>query len=173
MLIAKENQRVTILSYLKKLCLFLMGMLLLSATVKAQSSTKTFIKKYQPLADSLSKDYGIPASVILGVAIIESGSGTSKNCKLLNNFFGIVGKNKLMKTKGIKSRYKQYDDPHDSFKDFCKLLKKKKFYKSLKGNMDHALWVDSISKAGYSEVPAVWKQRVLSTIKKNKLASAR
>jgi Bax protein len=172
MLIAKENQRVTIQSYLKKLSLFLIGILLLSTTVEAQSSTKNFIKKYQPLADSLSEEYGIPASVILGVSIIESGSGTSRNCKLLNNFFGIVGKNKLMKTNGIKSRYKQYDNAYDSFKDFCKLLKKKKYYDKLKGNMDYKLWIDAISKSGYSEVPSVWKQRINDTIRKNKLAAS-
>lgn len=173
MLIAKENQRVKILPSLKKLGLFVVAMIALTVCVQAQSSTKLFIKKYRPLADSLSVEYGIPASVILGVSIIESGSGTSRNCKLLNNFFGIVGKNKLMKTNGIRSRYKQYDDAYESFKDFCKLLKKKKYYEKLRGNMDYKLWTDAISKSGYSEVPAIWKQRIDDTIRKNKLAATR
>ena len=173
MVIRKENQRVKPLPSLKKLGLFVVGMIFLGATAQSQSSTKLFIKKYQHLADSLSEDYGIPSSIILGVAIIESSSGTSRNCKLLNNFFGIVGKNKLLKTKGIKTRYKQYDDAHDSFKDFCKLLKKKKYYDKLKGNMDYKLWTDAISKSGYSEVPSIWKQRIDDTIRKNKLASTR
>ena len=121
------------------------------------------------MADTLSEEYGIPAAVILGVAILESGSGTSRNAKLLNNHFGILGKNKL---KNVKTRYKQYESVYDSYKDFCKLLKKKKYYKNLKGNMNHILWVDAISKSGYSEVPDIWKQRVLSTIKKNKLTAA-
>jgi Bax protein len=54
--------------------------------------------------------------------------------------------------------------------DFCKLMKKKKFYKKLKGNMDYKIWVDAISKVGYSEVPDYWKKKVLETIKKNKLS---
>ena len=140
--------------------------LLVSTLVFAQSK---YVKKYRPLADSLQEEYGIPASVILGVAILESGSGTSRNAKLLNNHFGMTGKNKL---KDIKSRYKQYESVYDSYKDFCKLLKKKKYYDKLKGNMNYALWVDAISKAGYSEVPTIWKQRVISTIKKNKLSSS-
>lgn len=151
----------------------LFGLLMLSGSVAAQSSTKTFITKYRPLADSLSEAYGIPPSVILGVSIVESGSGTSRNCRLLNNFFGIVGKNNLLKTKGIKTRYKQYPDATASFIDFCKLLAKKKYYKKLKGNMDYKLWTDAISKSGYSEVPAVWRQRINDTIKKNKLAANR
>ena len=127
-----------------------------------------YVKLFKPYADSLSKEYGIPAAVMLGVAILESGSGTSKNAKALNNHFGIVGKNKLTE---YKSRYKQYDHARDSYKDFCKLVKKKKFYDKLKGNSDPTVWIEALSKAGYSEVPETWKERVLSTIKKNKLAS--
>lgn len=140
-------------------------------SMAASAQTKTFVQKFRPLADSLGAEYEIPASVILGVAIVESGSGTSRNCKLLNNYFGIVGKNNLQKTKGIKSRYKQYADAAASFTDFCKLLAKKKYYKKLKGNMDYRLWVDAISKSGYSEAPSVWKQRVSDTIRKNKLSA--
>jgi flagellum-specific peptidoglycan hydrolase FlgJ len=133
------------------------------------AQAKSFIKKFRPMADSLSIEYSIPASVILGVSMIESGSGTSRNCKLLNNYFGMAGKNKLYKTKGIKTRYKQYPDALSSFDDFCKLVKKKKFYKKLKGNNDYKLWIDAISKSNYSEIPLIWKQRVLEAIRKNKL----
>jgi flagellum-specific peptidoglycan hydrolase FlgJ len=130
-----------------------------------------YIQKYRPLADSLSIEYGIPAAVMLGVAIIESGSCTSRNYKLLNNHFGIVGKNKLLKTKGIKTRYKQYDNATESYIDFCKLVKKRKFYKKLKGNMDYKLWIEAISNSNYSEAPVTWKQRILAVIKKNKLSA--
>src|SRR5688572_4035402 len=75
---------------------------LIGSCVLAQSP---YIKKFKPLADSLSEEYKIPTAVILGVAIIESGAGTSRNSKLLHNHFGIIGKNDLLKTKGIKSRY--------------------------------------------------------------------
>jgi flagellum-specific peptidoglycan hydrolase FlgJ len=129
-----------------------------------------YIKKYRPLADSLSNAYGIPAAIILGVAIMESASGTSRNCKLLNNHFGIVGKNNLLKTKGVKTRYKQYPNAHASYMDFCRVLMKRKFYKRLKHNMDYLLWADAISKANYSEIPDIWKERVIATIRKNKLS---
>ncbi len=167
-----ENQRVTTKRGLTKpSLLFFFSLVFFSLSLTAQ--TKTFIQKYRPLADSLSGAYGIPASVILGVSIIESASGTSRNCKLLNNFFGIVGKNNLLKTKGIKTRYKQYDTDTASFVGFCKLQSKKKYYKKLYGNMDYRLWTDAISRSGYSEVPAVWKQRINDTIRKNKLAATR
>jgi flagellum-specific peptidoglycan hydrolase FlgJ len=133
-------------------------------------SQSKYVKKYGPIADSLGKEYGIPRSIILAVAILESGSGTSRNAKLLNNHFGIVGKNNLLKSRGIKSVYKQYPSVLASYADFCRVLRKKKYYKTLKGNSNYALWVDAISKAGYSEVPEIWKKRVLEIIRINKLA---
>lgn len=141
--------------------------LLASSTVFSQSK---YVKKYKPVADSLGKVYGIPTCIILGVAILESGSGTSRNSKLLNNHFGIVGKNNLLKTKGIKSAYKQYPNVVASYVDFCNVLRRKKYYKTLKGNSNYELWVDAISKAGYSEVPEIWRTRVLNIIRKNKLS---
>jgi Bax protein len=148
--------------------LALIILLIIGQSALAQSK---YIKKYRPMADSLSEVYKIPVSVILGIALLESGSGTSRNCKLLHNHFGVVGKNNLLKTIGVKTRYKQYPDSLASYVDFCKIIKKKKFYKKLKDNMDYKVWVDSISKTGYSEVPDEWKQKVLNTIRKNKLSS--
>lgn len=158
------------LGLLRPLFLLLLSGLL---TGPVAGQAKTFVQRFRPMADSLSAEYGIPAAVILGVAIVESGSGTSRNCKLLNNYFGIVGKNNLLKTKGIRSRYKQYPDATASFVDFCKLLARKKYYKKLKGNMDYKAWTEAISKSGYSEAPSIWKQRVNDAIKKNKLAATR
>jgi flagellum-specific peptidoglycan hydrolase FlgJ len=147
----------------------LMTALLFPLLVTAQ--TKSFITKFHPLVDSLSAEYGIPPSLIFGVSIIESSSGTSRNCKLLNNYFGIVGKNNLLKTKGIKTRYKQYEDATASFIHFCRVVSKKKYYKKLKGNGDYRLWTEAMSQHGYSEVPAVWRSRINEAIRKNKLGN--
>ena len=144
--------------------------LLLLASQFAFAQSK-YIKQYKPLADSLSKKFKIPTSVILGVAIIESGAGTSRNSKLLHNHFGIVGKNDLLKTKGIKSRYKQFESATDSYHAFCKLLKKRKYYDKLKGNMNYHLWLDEMSRHGYSEDPEGWKQKITAAIRKSKLSA--
>ena len=106
-------------------------------------SQSAYVKKWQPLAEHLREDYGIPVAVILGIAIHESGSGTSKHAKLLNNHFGIKGKNKLLKEKGIRSAYKQYDNVEECYEHFCKIIKKKKFYHKQK--IDAAKWfIDAI-----------------------------
>lgn len=142
-----------------------------SFTTIAQSKTVTrYIEKYSNLADSLSFEFGIPVSVILGVAIVESSSGTSRNAKLLNNHFGIVGKNNLLKTKGVRTKYKQFSDGENSYISFCKLLSRRKFYAKLKGNSDYTVWVNAISKSNYSEVPEIWKKAILYAIKNCKLS---
>lgn len=139
---------------------------------QASSAQYKYIQKYTGLADSLSEAYGIPTAVILGIAIVESSFGTSRNCKLLNNHFGIVGRNNLLRKKGIKTRYKQYPDAKSSYIDFCRLMTTKRFYPKLKGNMDYKLWIEAISRAKYSEIPLVWKHGVLFIIKKYKLSAA-
>jgi hypothetical protein len=149
-----------------KLLVFCFFLISCQSTI-AQSK---YIHKYRPIADSLSEVYSVPTSIILGIAILESGSGTSRNCKLLNNHFGIVGKNNLLKTKGVRTRYKQYINALASYVDFCQLMTKKKFYKKLKDSKDFNLWAEAISKAGYSEVPEYWRRKVLETIKKNNLS---
>ncbi len=146
--------------------------LVLLLCIQGVSAQSKYVKKYKPLADSLYEVYGVPASVTLGVAIIESGSGTSRNAKLLNNHFGIVGKNDVLRTKGIKTRYKQYPSIRDSYIGFARLMTRKKFYPKLKGNLNYHLWLDAMSKAGYSEVPLQWKQKIATTIRKNKLSAS-
>ena len=149
----------------------LMGsiLLLLPFFLKAQPTANRFISKYRPIADSLAAVYGIPSSVILGISLLESGAGTSRNARLLKNYFGIVGKNNLRQTHGIRTRYRQYNTDTGSFVDFCRLMTRKKFYASLKNNPSPTLWIKAISATGYSEVPAIWQKRVLGTIRQHRL----
>jgi hypothetical protein len=144
-------------------------LLLILININFCYSQSSYIKKYKPLSDSLSNEFKIPSSVILGIAIIESSSGTSRNCKLLNNHFGIVGKNNLLKTHRIKTRYKQYTSSRESFIDFAKIISRKKYYNKLKSNPNSNDWIEEISKHGYSEMPNIWRKRIKETIKVNKL----
>ncbi len=128
-------------------------------------SQNSYIKKYKPVADSLAEVFGIPASIIMAVAIVESGGGNSKVSRVLNNHFGITGKNNAP----YKTRYKQYTSALHSYIDFCKLLARKKFYGGLKGNDNHHLWITAISKTGYSEIPEEWRRKISTTIQKYNL----
>jgi flagellum-specific peptidoglycan hydrolase FlgJ len=130
-------------------------------------SQKTYYTNYRPLADSLSSVFQIPACVILSVAYLESGGGKSKVAINLNNHFGIVGKNNLMQTKGIKTKYKYYNSVTDSYIGFCKLVASKKYYAELKGNDDVEKWVLAIASQGYAKNAKKWSQYTIKLLHKN------
>ena len=154
---------------MKKNLITIFLVLVISSSKQAFSQTSKYIKQYTWLADSLSKVYSIPKNVILAIAVVESSSGQGKTHLLLNNHFGIVGPNNLKSTHQIKTRYKQYPDAVASFKDFCVLMTRKKFYPSLRGVWNTKVWVKAISQVGYSAIPALWMQRVSSVIQDYKL----
>lgn len=158
------NKQLTMLTKLK---IIIPLFLLFNINLKAQTS---YITKFQPLVDSLSDAYGIPKAIIMGVSITESGMGKDRNPRLLNNYFGFVGKNNLLKKKGIKTKYKQYSSAKDSFFDFCKQIAKRKYYTRLKGNDDYQLWIEAMAKAGYSGSSQIWKKEVRAVIKRYKLS---
>ncbi len=143
--------------------------LILSVSVNyANAQNKCYISNHKIIASILSQRYGIPAQVILAIAAVESSGGQGPAAKVLNNHFGIVGKNSFINRRGHKSRYKQYNNALASYMDFCKLISHKRFYNKLKGNTDCTAWIKAISHCGYSEQPEQWEQKVfgvLSTIK--------
>ena len=60
-------------------------------------SPSSYIKEHKEVAQRLMRETGVPASVILAVAIHESAYGNSRIAKHLNNHFGIKGKNNSKK----------------------------------------------------------------------------
>jgi len=150
---------------LRRLCFIVM--MLVGFSAAAQKVTKNFIKGFLPMALELQQEWGIPVSIILGVSILESGSGTSRNAKQMNNFFGMTGKNTI---KTRKSVYKQYATAKDSFEDFCGMISRKKFYKGLKYNLDYHAWLAAMNKANYAGAKGVWISRIKVLIQKNGLA---
>jgi len=134
----------------------------------AQKTTLHYIDKYLPIAKELSFEFGIPVSVILGVSILESNSGKSTNCKDLNNFFGVKGKNHLKKR---KTKYKQYVKPEDSFRGFCGIISRKKFYKKLRNSPDYKKWLHEMNKASYAGAKESWVKAIGKIIRFYKLTS--
>jgi Bax protein len=153
---------------LQKLIRLLLLQALFTQVIFAQKSTLKYIDKFLPLAKELSTEFGIPVSIILGVSILESGSGTSANCKDLNNYFGVKGKNHLKKR---KTKYKQYEKPEDSFRDFCGIISRKKFYSRLKHTTDYKVWLNEMNKAEYAGAKQAWVDAVRTIIRSYKLSA--
>jgi Bax protein len=152
-------------------CAVLCIILFAGNTAFAQRSVTRYVDGHKETAVKLMNETGIPASVILGVAMLESGSGTSKNARLLHNHFGIVGKNKLHKIKGAtyRSKYKEFESDADSYTYFVKMLARKKWFSKVKGKPEYKLWLANMNRGGYSSAGQEWVKRVTSLITKHKL----
>lgn len=138
---------------------------LIATTATAQKSVKKYLKKYEELAIEKAEEHQIPASIILGVSMVESDAGRSPVCKSLNNFFGIKGTNRSSEKKmGYKSAYKEYKSAKESFEHFCQVLKRKKFYQKLKGNLDYKEWLVQMNRAAYASAKQKWIAHITRTI---------
>ena len=140
--------------------------IILSILFFSLSSQTEYFNKYKPLADSLGDKYGVPPCLILSVGFLESGSGKSKVATILNNHFGIVGKNNLDKKSSFKSKYKYFYSVNDSYNSFCKLIASKSYYSSLKGNKDIDKWAIAIASKGYAENANLWSRYIIKLAKK-------
>jgi len=150
---------------MKKVMILLM--LFISNTTFAQS-TSSYVEKYKDAAVSQMNQHGIPASIILAVAMHESGFGNSKIARNLNNHFGIKGKNY---NPNIRSAYKSYDSVEDSYADFISILQRKSQFSYIFDKFtpyDYRSWALAIQRGGYAS-SRTWASQVIGIIKKFKL----
>lgn len=151
--------------------MLIMLLCLVSVTIslgQKRFTISSYIEEHKKVAQQLMEESGVPASVILAVAIHESAYGNSRVAKNLNNHFGIKGKNN---SKTIRSAYKGYNSVLSSYHDFVNLLKRRKSTQALFENTnstDYTAWVRGISRSGYS-TSTEWSSRVLNTISRYKL----
>lgn len=73
---------------MKKLLLIL-TLLISSLAVSAQNTSQSYIEKFKDNAVRIMHESGVPASIILAVAMHESANGNSNIAKTLNNQFGV------------------------------------------------------------------------------------
>ena len=138
-----------------------LAFVLFSLQIKAQ--THAYLEQYKPLAQRLSTQYEIPACLILAIAFVESGGGSSQHLNRLNNHFGITGKN------NTHSKYKQFSCVEKSYTEFCELISSKSYYNLLKKEKDLSKWINAIAPT-YSSHPSTWKKKIYLVIEKYKLA---
>lgn len=137
--------------------------------IQAQSPAEVYISKFNSLAVEIQNDYGIPASLVLGIALQESASGTSKLCRKNHNHFGVKGRVKSSKTKsGYVTAYRKFDTDEDAYRFLGEMISRRKYYAGLKGNMDYMKWLKAIKAAKYATSPS-WVSHVDKMIKRYNL----
>jgi flagellum-specific peptidoglycan hydrolase FlgJ len=136
---------------------------------QAQTAAEKYIEQFDSLAIEVLQVYGIPASIVLGVALQESGAGTSKLCRVNKNHFGVKARVKSSQTKsGYAWKYRSFESDEAAYLHFGQMLAKKKYYSSLKGNMDYMKWLKAMKAANYATSPQ-WISHVDKMIKRYSL----
>lgn len=153
----------------KYILLSLLFPLLYLAPAWAQvRDAEAYISSNKESAVNAMQTYGIPASIILAVAMHESANGTSKVAQHLNNHFGIKGPNN---SQTINSSYKEYESIEESYDDFIHYLQGKKQFRSLFDRysaFDYTNWAYGIMHGGYAQ-SKTWANQVINLIKKHQL----
>lgn len=133
-------------------------------TNNADVQILAYIDQYSTIAIQEMDRTGIPASITLAQGIIESGYGTSGLAKNSNNHFGIKCKGNwtggkyyhkdddYVNGKLVKSCFRTYDNPADSYYDHSEFLIVNKRYSSLfsLAKTDYKGWAKGLKKAGYA-----------------------
>ncbi len=132
-----------------------------------QHTAESYITKNKTKAIELMHQSGVPASVILGVAMHESANGNSRIARKLRNHFGLKGKRYSRKH---QSRYQPFLHQHRSYEEFVHLLQKKKQLHSLfeKHPKKFAIWLRAIQHSSYANSKR-WCRQVTDIIKKHEL----
>lgn len=85
-------------------------------------------------AKALEKDEGIPATVFIGIAILESSGFTSYLYKQAKNPFGMRatkiwhGPTFVMFHEGADAPFRKYDSPREAVRDFKQFLAQRKWF---------------------------------------------
>jgi flagellum-specific peptidoglycan hydrolase FlgJ len=158
-----------------KKILLIATLLIPSFACFAQKNTsQSYIEQFKDNAIEIMHETGIPASIILGIAMHESGNGNSTIAQNLNNQFGVKGGGGAVfykHKKKVRSAYKKYDSILDSFEDFARIITQRQQLGRLSADLtqyDYEKWVKGIQRSGYAS-SRKWASQVLGIIHKYQL----
>lgn len=134
-------------------------------TYAQKMSRAEYIQKYQLLAISEMSRSGIPASIKMAQACLESADGNSDLARKSNNHFGIkcksnwTGATTLHDDDERNECFRKYNSVEDSYIDHTNFLVSSPRYASLfqLAPTDYAGWARGLSKAGYATNPSYAK----------------
>lgn len=156
---------------------------LFSGVLKAENPSVLYISQYKEIAISEMHKTGIPASIKMAQALLESGAGRSTLAQKANNHFGIkcggswegdefYRKDDDYNSNGklIESCFRKFKSPDHSFVAHSDFLKNQKRYAFLFDlpTSDYHAWAYGLKKAGYATDEA-YPKKLINIIEKYQL----
>jgi hypothetical protein len=142
---------------------FFVTALFLCLTMQAQNQLSvylTYIDTWKETAVANQKDYGIPASIIMAQALLESAAGQSELATNAKNHFGIKCTSEWFggvyyyddDSKG--ECFRQYSDASESFKDHSLFLQRPRYSTCFEIAVeDYEGWARRLKECGYATDP--------------------
>ncbi|MBK8562756.1 MAG: glucosaminidase domain-containing protein [Saprospiraceae bacterium] len=141
-----------------------------------------FIDTWARMAVEQMGLYGVPASITLAQAIVESGWGQGRVALLGNNYFCIKANNgwagpviqamddDSLENKPIDSKFRRYGTIEESFADHSKFLRENPRYSGLfkLSPTDYRGWCYGLKSCGYA-TKGDYAEQLISTIERNGL----
>jgi hypothetical protein len=155
----------------------LLGLYLSSfAQTPVKMTREEYIMKYKLLAVRQMNASGIPASIIMAQACLESDNGNSRLALQANNHFGIkchtTWKGEVIHHDDDKLQecFRKYEDPEGSFYDHSEFLRNRNRYAFLfdLSSTDYKAWAHGLKKAGYATNP-LYAELLIKIIEENNL----
>ncbi len=151
----------------------------LEATTRVKVTTAmvlAYIENYKSVAKDNMIRTGIPASITLGQAILESGAGTGPLSVQANNHFGIkchkewTGPSIKYTDDAEDECFRKYNQPSESFKDHSYFLTSRPRYAELFEFQkdDYKSWAYGLKAAGYA-TDSKYPDKLIGLIEKYQL----
>lgn len=144
---------------MKRIAIFFAAMTLTftAAAQKPNQTYLTYIEQWKATALQNQADYGIPASIIMAQALLESAAGTSELAVNANNHFGIkctsewFGAVYYYDDDSEGECFRQYSDAAESFKDHALFLQRPRYATCFEIAVeDYEGWAHRLKACGYA-----------------------
>ena len=124
----------------------------------AQNPQQKYIEQFAPLAVAEMQRTGVPASITLAQALVESGAGRSELAVHANNHFGIKchegwdGATYRKDDDREKECFRAYASAEDSYRAHSDFLRERERYQGLfeLDPTDYKAWAKGLRQAGYA-----------------------
>ncbi len=144
-------------------------------TPSVSNTRAEYIAKYSDMAIREMRRTGIPASIKMAQAILESGDGNSTLARRANNHFGIkchewTGRRIYHDDDELNECFRRYSSPEDSFRDHSEFLTGRSRYAGLfeLDPYDYKAWARGLREAGYATNPQ-YDRILIRIIEENEL----
>lgn len=137
---------------------------------------KSYIRRFQKIALSEKEKFGIPASIKMAQALLESNAGKSRLATQNNNHFGIKCFSKKCR-KGHcanfnddhhKDFFRKYESAWESWRSHSEMIVNGRYKKLLDYGNDYRAWATGLKKLGYA-TDKRYTEKLIETIETYRL----